>query len=64
MNWTPSPEEFQMLRVAGFATLALVFGPRLMPPLQPYARIIGATAAAIYVLGGLAVVAWHALAGG
>lgn len=60
---TPSAEEFRALQAAGLVTLALVFAPRLMPPLQPYARLIGATAAAIYVLGGLAVIAWHAFAG-
>jgi hypothetical protein len=59
----PSAEEFRMLQAAGLVTLALVFAPRVMPPLQPYARLIGATAAAIYVLGGLAVIAWHALTG-
>jgi hypothetical protein len=64
MNWTPTPEEFQMLRAAGLVTLALVFAPRLMPPLQPYARTIGVTAAAIYILGGLAIFAWHAFSGG
>jgi hypothetical protein len=61
--WTPSAEEFRALQVAGLITLALVFAPRLMPPLQPYARLIGAAAAAIYVLGGLGVILWHALAG-
>ena len=64
MNWTPTPEQFQLLRAAGLVTLALVFGPRLMPPLQPYARTIGIAAAAIYVLGGLAVFAWHAFSRG
>jgi hypothetical protein len=64
MSWMPTPEQFQMLRAAGLVTLALVFGPRLMPPLQPYARMIAITAATIYVLGGLAVFAWHAFAGG
>jgi hypothetical protein len=61
--WTPTAEEFRALQAAGLVTLALVFAPRLMPPLQPYARVIGATAVAIYVLGGLAVILWHALAG-
>jgi len=63
MNWTPTPQEFQMLRAAGLVTLALVFGSRLMPPLQPYARTIGIAAAAIYIAGGLAVLAWHAFSG-
>jgi len=59
MTWTPSPDEFNALRAAGLVTLALVFAPRLMPPLQPYARLIGATAATLYVLGGLALILWH-----
>ena len=59
MNWTPTSQEIQMLRAAGLVTLALVFGSRLMPPLQPYARLIGATAATLYVLGGLALILWH-----
>ena len=63
MTWTPSTEEFQALRAAGLVTLALVFAPRLMPPLQPYSRLIGAAAATLYVLGGLAMILWHTLAG-
>ena len=63
MTWTPSADEFQVLRAAGLVTLALVFAPRLMPPLQPYARLIGAAAAALYVLGGLSLILWHTLVG-
>jgi hypothetical protein len=60
--WMPSAEEFRLLQVLGGVTLALIFGARVIPPLQPHARLIGAVAAAGYVLAGLAVIAWHALA--
>ena len=60
--WIPNSEQFRLLQAAGLLTLALVFAPRLMPPLQPYARLIGGAAAALYVLAGLAFIAWHLLA--
>jgi hypothetical protein len=61
--WTPGAEEFRLLRMVGLVTLALIFGARVIPPLQPHARLIGIAAAACYVLFGLAVIAWHALGG-
>ena len=61
--WMPSAEEFRLLRMLGLVTMALIFGARVFPPLQPHATLIGTVAAAIYVLFGLGVIVWHALAG-
>ena len=61
--WMPSEEEFRLLRMLGLLTMALIFGARVVPPLQPHARLIGMVAAAGYILFGLGVIAWHALAG-
>ena len=61
--WMPSDEEFRLLRMVGLITMALIFGARVVPPLQPHARVIGVAATAFYVLFGLAVIAWHAFAG-
>jgi hypothetical protein len=63
MTWTPTADEFRALQAAGLVTLALVFAPRVMPPLQPYSRLIGTAAVALYVLGGIAMILWHSLAG-
>jgi hypothetical protein len=60
--WMPSAEDFRLLQMLGLVALALIFGARVVPPLQPHARLIGMVAAAIYVLTGLGVIAWHALA--
>ena len=59
--WTPTADEFRLLQMIGLATLALIFGARVVPPLQPHAFRIGVAATALYVLFGLAVIAWHAL---
>ena len=58
--WMPGADEFRLLRMMGLVTMALIFGARVVPPLQPYARRIGIAAAALYVLFGLAVIVWHA----
>ena len=63
MTWMPSAEEFRLLQMMGLVTLALIFGARVVPGLQRHATLIGTAAAAIYVLVGLAVIVWHALAG-
>jgi hypothetical protein len=60
--WMPGAEDLRLLQMLGLVTLALIFGARVVPPLQPHARLIGTLAAAAYVLGGLALIAWHALA--
>jgi hypothetical protein len=61
--WMPSDEEFRLLRMMGLVTMALIFGARVVPPLQPHARLIGTVAAAAYILFGVGMIAWHALAG-
>ncbi len=61
--WIPSAEDFRLLQTMGLVTMALIFGARVIPPLRPHATLIGTVAAAIYILGGLAVIVWHALAG-
>src|SRR5580658_561168 len=61
--WMPTAEDFRLLQMVGLITMALIFGANVVPPLQPHARLIGTVAAASYVLFGLAVIAWHALAG-
>src|ERR1700677_1091563 len=61
--WMPTEQEFRLLKMQGLLTMALIFGARVVPPLQPHARLIGIVAAVLYVGFGLAVIAWHALAG-
>jgi len=61
--WMPSAEDFRLLQMMGLVTLALIFGARVVPLLQPHAALIGTVAATLYVLAGLAVIVWHALAG-
>jgi hypothetical protein len=61
--WMPSEQEFRLLRMLGLLTMALIFGARVVPPLQPHARTIGIAAATLYIGFGLALIAWHALAG-
>jgi hypothetical protein len=60
--WMATDQEFRLLRVLGLLTMALIFGARVVPPLQPHARLIGIVAAALYIGFGVAVIAWHALA--
>ena len=38
--WMPSEQEFRLLRMLGLVTMALIFGARVVPPLQPHARLI------------------------
>jgi len=61
--WMPGADEFRLLRMVGLLAMALIFGARVIPPLQPHARVIGIIAAVSYVLFGLAVIIWHAAAG-
>ncbi|MCW3473965.1 hypothetical protein [Limobrevibacterium gyesilva] len=55
----PTTDEFNLLRMLGLLTLALVFGPRVIPPLQPYANRIGVAALVLYVVFGLGFLAWR-----
>jgi hypothetical protein len=58
--WMPGADEFRLLQMIGLVTLALIFGARVVPPLQPYAWHIGVAATVFYLLFGVGVVIWHA----
>jgi hypothetical protein len=60
--WMPTAEDFRLLQMIGLIALALIFGARVIPPLRAHAGLIGTVAAACYVLFGLGVIVWHALA--
>jgi hypothetical protein len=59
MRWTPSGDDYRLLQIAGFLTMALLFGSAMVPRLRPYARRIGIVAALGYLVFGLAILGYH-----
>ncbi len=58
-----SAEQIRLMQMLGLLAMALIFGVRLVPGLGPYARKIGLLAAALYLVGGTALLVWHFLNG-
>ncbi len=59
MGWTPDGDDYRLLQIAGFLTMALLFGSVVVPVLRPYARRIGLFAALGYLAFGLAILSYH-----
>jgi hypothetical protein len=58
----PNGEQIRLMQMLGLATMALIFGVRVVPPLQPYAGRIGKLAVGLYLLVGLGLLAWYFIA--
>lgn len=58
---SPSSEQIRLMQMLGLFTMAVIFGVRLVPPLQPHARLIGMLATGLYLFGGVVLLLWYFL---